>query len=140
MTAALELLPKDGRPLQERLKQAPGWSEADHRAALDRARGLASRLNDRLAYDFDLVLTPGREFPPETLDELMTRPTARRSTCNRVWSLTGLPALTLPMGMSSDGLPLALQVAGAWGEDARVIQAAAAYEAATPWQHMHPPD
>lgn len=129
-----------GQGLRLRLARAPQWDGPAHQAALAQARALAAQLDGLLRRNLDLVLTPGREFPAETLDELMAQPTGKRSTCNRLWSLTGLPAITLPMGMSRDGLPLALQMAAAWGEDARLLQAAAAYESATGWHLLHPLD
>lgn len=55
------------------------------------------------------------------------------------FNLTGLPALSLPCGFSSDKLPIGLQVVGRpWAEDL-VLRVGAAYERATEWHRQRPP-
>lgn len=46
------------------------------------------------------------------------------------FNITGQPALALPTGLSSDGLPLSMQVIGRPFDEPTVFQVAAAYEAA----------
>jgi aspartyl-tRNA(Asn)/glutamyl-tRNA(Gln) amidotransferase subunit A len=54
------------------------------------------------------------------------------------FNLTGLPALSLPCGFTTDGLPIGLQmVARPWGE-AAILQAGYAYEQATTWRFRQP--
>jgi aspartyl-tRNA(Asn)/glutamyl-tRNA(Gln) amidotransferase subunit A len=47
-------------------------------------------------------------------------------------NLTGCPAVSVPMGVGSDGLPLSLQIVGPEWSEARILAVAHAYEAATP--------
>ncbi len=54
------------------------------------------------------------------------------------FNLSGNPAITLPAGFSSDGLPIALQLVGRRGEDALLLRAAALFEMARPWKNVHP--
>ena len=54
------------------------------------------------------------------------------------FNLTGHPAVTVPCGWTSGGLPVGLQIVGRWFEDALVLRAAAALEAAHPWADHHP--
>ena len=54
------------------------------------------------------------------------------------FNLSGNPAITLPAGFSSDGLPIALQLVGRRGEDALLLRAAALFEATKPWKNVHP--
>ena len=50
------------------------------------------------------------------------------------WNITFLPAVTVPCGFTSAGLPVGLQLAGAPRSEARLLAAAAAYEDARgPW-------
>jgi aspartyl-tRNA(Asn)/glutamyl-tRNA(Gln) amidotransferase subunit A len=55
------------------------------------------------------------------------------------FNLTGSPALALPCGFSSSGLPLSLQLAGRPFEEALVLRVGHAYERATPWHARRPP-
>ena len=54
------------------------------------------------------------------------------------FNLTGHPAVTLPCGFHSDGLPMAIQLVGRRGEDARLLRVAALFEAARPWDARRP--
>lgn len=53
------------------------------------------------------------------------------------YNLAHLPAVTVPCG-EADGLPVGLQLAGAPLADARVLQAAYAYEQTSTWQQPRP--
>jgi aspartyl-tRNA(Asn)/glutamyl-tRNA(Gln) amidotransferase subunit A len=55
------------------------------------------------------------------------------------FNLSGNPAVTLPCGWASDGLPVGLQLVGPHLDDARLLCAAALFEAASPWAHRTPP-
>ena len=48
--------------------------------------------------------------------------------------MTGQPAVTVPAGFTKDGLPIGLQIVGRQLDDATVLRAAAAYEAAARFQ------
>jgi aspartyl-tRNA(Asn)/glutamyl-tRNA(Gln) amidotransferase subunit A len=48
------------------------------------------------------------------------------------FNLTQQPAITVPCGLSSDGLPIGLQLVGPMFDDARVLRAARAFESACP--------
>ena len=55
------------------------------------------------------------------------------------YNLTGLPAITLPCGFDAEGLPIGLQIAARPFDEAAVLRAAAAYEAAHAWRERRPP-
>jgi Asp-tRNA(Asn)/Glu-tRNA(Gln) amidotransferase A subunit family amidase len=46
-------------------------------------------------------------------------------------NLTGIPAVSVPVGTTSEGLPVALQLLAAWGRDELLLDAAEALEQAT---------
>ena len=50
----------------------------------------------------------------------------------------GLPTISVPCGFTSSGLPIGIQIAGALGHDALVLQVAHAYEQATEWHKRKP--
>ena len=54
-------------------------------------------------------------------------------------TLTGLPAISVPCGFTRSGLPVGLQIVGRRRQEAAVLRAAAAFEAATPWAGHVPP-
>ena len=55
------------------------------------------------------------------------------------YDFNGAPTLSVPCGLSSDGLPLSLQIVGKHLSEAMLCQVGHAYEAATDWHDMHPP-
>jgi Asp-tRNA(Asn)/Glu-tRNA(Gln) amidotransferase A subunit family amidase len=56
-------------------------------------------------------------------------------------NLTGIPALSAPVGLSDEGLPIGLQLQAAWGNDALLLDAAEALERANGrrWVEAVPP-
>ncbi len=67
-------------------------------------------------------------------------------TMRRAWypytlpfNMTGNPAVSIPCGWDSDGLPVGLQLIGRLGEDALLLRVAALFEQARPWAQRRPP-
>ncbi len=54
------------------------------------------------------------------------------------FNLTGNPAVSLPAGFDSAGLPLAIQLVAPVGGDAALLRLAAAFERARPWAQRRP--
>jgi Asp-tRNA(Asn)/Glu-tRNA(Gln) amidotransferase A subunit family amidase len=56
-------------------------------------------------------------------------------------NLTGIPAISVPVGLSGDGMPIALQLQAAWGRDELLLDAAEALERANGrrWVESLPP-
>jgi aspartyl-tRNA(Asn)/glutamyl-tRNA(Gln) amidotransferase subunit A len=54
-------------------------------------------------------------------------------------NLAGLPAISIPCGLTSTRLPIGLQLTGRAMEDATVLRVAHAYERATSWSSERPP-
>lgn len=55
-----------------------------------------------------------------------------------IFNLLGLPALSVPCGLSKDGLPIGLMLAGPRFSEARLLALGAAYERATDWHGRRP--
>ena len=97
----------------------------------------------------DLLVTPTLSRPALGLDHEVHDPVAIDGVpaggIRDAWypythpfNLSGHPAITLPCGWTGAGLPVALQIVGPWGADARVFRAAAHFEAARPWAGRWP--
>lgn len=93
---------------------------------------------------FDLLLTPTLAEPPAPLGRFaMTNPDFLdyRLGPNGLWrytpftplaNATGAPAISLPVGLSTAGLPIGAMLAAPLGGDALLLRVAAQWEAATP--------
>jgi aspartyl-tRNA(Asn)/glutamyl-tRNA(Gln) amidotransferase subunit A len=57
----------------------------------------------------------------------------------RIFNLASAPAISLPCGFSSAGLPIGLQIGGPSGGEETILRVAHAYERSTPWHTMRPP-
>jgi len=55
------------------------------------------------------------------------------------WNHLGNPAMSVPMGIAADGLPLAVQMIGRHGSEAILLSLAAQIEAERPWADKRPP-
>jgi amidase len=56
-----------------------------------------------------------------------------------LFNVTGTPSVSLPLGHSDSGLPIGVQFAAGFGDEATLIRIAAAFEKAMPWSDRKPP-
>jgi len=94
---------------------------------------------------FDLLLMPTVAVPPfevgrPGLNEIDGQPVPPLGWMPFTFpfNLTGQPAATVPVGMTSSGLPVGLQIVGRRFADRTVLAASAAFEAARPWAERRP--
>jgi aspartyl-tRNA(Asn)/glutamyl-tRNA(Gln) amidotransferase subunit A len=94
----------------------------------------------------DALLTPGELIPPPLHDaraavingqEVSLMAALISATCP--FNVTGQPALTVPCGCTTSGLPLALQIVGKSFDEATILQVGHAYETHTSWHQQRPP-
>lgn len=97
---------------------------------------------------YDLWLTPVLAEPPAPLGSFPAESDDYDADNQRVWAYTpftaivnptGLPAMSVPLGWSSDGLPLGSHFVGRFGKEATLLRLAAQLEAAQPWADRRPP-
>jgi len=105
-------------------------------AAAEKARGEMFARTAAFFERYDLLLTPATIVPPYPVEERYV--TACNGTTFETYvdwlaiayaiTLLGVPALSLPCGLTSEGLPVGLQIVGRPGGEAAVLSAAAALE------------
>ena len=105
------------------------------------------RLRDTVASTFthvDLLVTPTTPIAAPAIVELKENPDLLRPRellllrNTRPFNVWGLPAISVPCGFTSAGLPIGIQIIGPRWEEARVLQLAHAYEQATTWHKREP--
>jgi amidase len=93
---------------------------------------------------YDVLITPALAGPPpaaarwsERSWSANVRVNARYAPYAAPWNFAGVPAMSVPAGIRSDGMPAAVQLVGAPGSEALLLAVAAQIEQRVPWQR-HP--
>ncbi|MGA9749357.1 MAG: amidase, partial [Nocardioides sp.] len=113
--------------------------------ALGEIRRIAARALRRLA-PYDVVLTPTLAQPPlpvgairDDADPAKDFQSQKEFTpWTSAWNVTGMPAVSLPLHQTPEGLPVGVMLAGRPGEDHHLLALAAQIEQARPWLDRHP--
>ena len=84
------------------------------------------------------VTAPKAADYPQTIDGAMALD-GQLLHNTRPFNLFGLPAISVPCGFTTTGLPIGMQISGPPWEERRVLNAARAFEAATEWHTRRPP-
>ena len=96
---------------------------------------------------FDALIAATSLNPPGLIDAVRETVASKEDMSTKVilrrigtypFSMANVPALAVPMGFCSKGLPLSLQIAAKPFDEAMVFRVAHAYEQATPWHTRHP--
>jgi aspartyl-tRNA(Asn)/glutamyl-tRNA(Gln) amidotransferase subunit A len=135
----LQCQPGDfGDDIRERLQNGFRLSSGEYVLAR-RSQTLLRRQFEQFFDQYEIIIMPTTPVTapliegPDALDQarLLTRYTAP-------FNLTGLPAISLPCGFSSDGLPIGLQIVSRPWAEALILRAAFAYEQETSWHRILP--
>ncbi|WP_405162840.1 amidase family protein [Nocardia sp. NBC_01499] len=121
-------------------------SAADRQAALDGVAGFARSVVSWWD-DHDLLLTPTQAEPPLPNGTLGSDPSDPLAPLRRSQqfapftpfvNFTGQPAITLPLHVGADGLPIGVQLVAAPGREDLLLRVATQLEIAAPWQDRRP--
>lgn len=138
---------------RERLKEHPDWFGADVRQRLEtgaaftsseyaharRTQVEARRKCELLFEQFDVLILPTTPITAPVLEGENAVERARQLTrFTAPFNLTGLPALSVPCGFSSENLPIGLQIVSRPWNESGVLRAGYAYQQATNWHTMKP--
>jgi aspartyl-tRNA(Asn)/glutamyl-tRNA(Gln) amidotransferase subunit A len=124
---------------------AANVSAVDYIHALQALQELRRTVDDSFT-DVDLVVLATTRVVAPTIEELLRRevntkpqdPEPDFPDCV-FFNVYGLPAISVPCGFSSTGLPIGLTIAGPHFSESRVLALANAYEKATDWHRRTPP-
>ena len=115
------------------------WAYARSRRELD----LLRREIKKTFAAVDLLITPTMSLLPAKISDNVDAkgglkyPLGIRNTAP--FDVLGLPAISVPCGFTTSGLPVGLQIAGAPFADSAVLTLARAYELETEWHRRSPP-
>ncbi|MBU6473112.1 MAG: amidase [Alphaproteobacteria bacterium] len=98
----------------------------------------------------DLLLTPTMTEPPALLGAMnanapgldglaWTEAIFNASPFTPLFNVTGQPAASIPLALSAEGLPIGMQFAARFGDEATLFQLAGQLERAKPWAPLRPP-
>lgn len=159
--------PKDFEHATWFLKQAgEALSAAQLSAARGYGYKLYRRFADLFGPQFDVHLTATVAAPPVEIGQLATTavekaglsalqrvgpgPVVKRALLElaeqriaatpqtEVYNMTGQPAMSVPMHVTTERLPIGVQIAARIGEEALLLQLASQIEQAQPWTHLLP--
>ena len=129
-----------GDDVRTRLLAGKNYRGADYANALQARRRLTRTISDWFG-DIDVFIAPVIGFPATPIGDreiiIEGAPYAIRPHLNRytsLFNLTGLPAMSIPCGLSKQGLPLAVQLVAGAAQEETLIQVAAVLEKAFPFQ------
>ena len=113
----------------------------------ERARRLTQSAVEEFMRSFDVLITPTVPFTAALLGQSMVRlgsveieASAARTRNLFPFNVLGLPAMSIPCGFDSRGLPVGLQIVGRAFEDSTVLQVGHAYQMSTDWHRRIPPE
>lgn len=146
-----------GRDPGPELLEATTWAAVRHgrelkATDLQRALGvfnLVSRQVGAFFQQYDVLLSPTVAAPPFPLGLLdANAPRTAREWYDHafghcpftaLFNVTGQPAMSVPLHWSAEGLPIGVQFAGRYADEATLFQLAGQLEQARPWAQRRPP-
>jgi Asp-tRNA(Asn)/Glu-tRNA(Gln) amidotransferase A subunit family amidase len=105
--------------LRKQIEQGGQVCAVDYQRALARIAPIHESLLELFQQRYDAIITPAAPGPaPRGLDV-----TGDPSFCT-LWTLCGMPAVSLPLMQAKNGLPIGVQLVGPRGGDARLLRTA----------------
>ena len=106
-----------------------GYYDAYYMKAL-RAKGLIKKEFDKAFQKYDCILAPASPTTAPKIGTSLSDPLQMylSDIYTVAVNLAGLPAVSLPCGMDSKGLPIGMQLIGDCFQEKKILRAAAAYE------------
>ena len=142
-----ELRDDDLEPMTKLYFQAAAGLDAAEYVRATQGIHAAGRSVSRFLADWDVILSPTMATPPLPLGRLALTNTdlpgylgALQQTIGytQLFNASGHPAMSLPLWWNAEGLPIGVQFAGRFGDEATLFRLAAQLESARPWFERRP--
>jgi amidase len=148
---ALSVVPPEKEHL---LRPLTRWLSDQGRAVSGPEFGLAIGAMRRFAAEaltalapYDAVLTPTLATPPVLVGAMRDDADPQAdfdaqkafTPWTSAWNVTGMPAISLPLHWTADGLPVGVMIAARPAEEELLLALAAQVETAAPWADRRPP-
>ena len=111
---------------------------ADYIDALRARRELTAAVNGALSR-YDVLLTASALCTAPRFDAPVDAMSSASPMQTIPFNVTGHPAMSVPVGLASDGLPIGVQIAGRPFDEATVLRVARAVEVLSGWESVAPP-
>jgi aspartyl-tRNA(Asn)/glutamyl-tRNA(Gln) amidotransferase subunit A len=130
-------------PTRRALSNGGNAKAADYVRSLWKLELIRRTIDDAFT-DFDAVVLPTRRHTPRTVDASIKREESDKPRNPELentgpFDVYGIPAISVPCGFTSAGLPVGLMIAGPRFSEGRVLALAHAFEQATEWHKRRPP-
>lgn len=130
-------------PTRRALQNGANLKAADYIRGRWKLELLRRTIDDAFS-DFDLVVLPTRRRTPRTIEAALKREETDKPRNPELentgqFNVYGIPAISVPCGFTSGGLPVGLMIAGPRFSEGKVLALAGAYERATDWHKRRPP-
>jgi len=122
------------------------YSASDYAAAVQALHAIGRQLAPFFER-YDVLITPTLAQPPVELGRLdmmlddleeFTERLAAFMPFTPIFNITGQPAASLPLHWNAQNLPIGVQFAARYGDEATLFRLAAQLEAAAPWRDRKP--
>ena len=104
-----------------------------------RVRSLVKREMAEALSAVDVLVTPTSPKPAAALEGYSGGTTLTGPSFTGPFNVSGIPAISVPGGFSSGGLPIGLQIAGKPFDESTVLRVAYAYQEEARWYETRPP-
>ncbi|MDQ0190856.1 amidase [Alicyclobacillus cycloheptanicus] len=133
-----------GEDVRQRLEAADAIPGYQYVQALEVRRRFRSAV-ERLLSEVDVLVTPTTPLAATDIGQakthIRTLEVTVRSHLTRYtnpWNLSGLPAVTIPCGLTVDQLPVGLQLIGPARAERKLLAVARRFEEVLPWRSIAP--
>jgi aspartyl-tRNA(Asn)/glutamyl-tRNA(Gln) amidotransferase subunit A len=133
-----------GTDVRSRLEQGVNIRAADYLHALESRARIAAEFDAALA-DVDAIVAPSAPIAAPHIGETVVRIRGEEETVrsalvrvSRPANFTGHPAISIPCGVTSEGMPIGLQLIGSHWNESKLLEIANHYESETDWHKRRP--